>query len=133
MLSLVHGVRLQERPWINIGKLCSVYKLLDMDDCLIAELVYEIFHLEPGSNLNLDPLISIAEWFQLPTLWRDLALLENQVPFPVLQKLFDAICLYAPVSLTLTRYSAHFFRQALGLDFQATEHKKDMKRSKGSL
>ncbi|KAI7996475.1 UPF0481 protein [Camellia lanceoleosa] len=55
-------------------------------------------HVEVFKDISYDPIINNV--WTVPTLQHDLALLENQIPFFILETLFDIIKKYAPKPLT---------------------------------
>ncbi|KAI7998188.1 UPF0481 protein [Camellia lanceoleosa] len=77
-------------------------------------------HVEVFEDISYDPIINNV--WTVPTLQHDLALLENQIPFFVLETLFDIIKKYAPKPLTcsftkknVATLATLFFKSALGL------------------
>ena len=61
-------------------------KMLLLDACFILELFFRYSERELSEKVQNDPVFR-SEWM-LSTLRRDLALLENQIPFFLLQRLF---------------------------------------------
>lgn len=103
---------------INLNK-HELVEILLVDGCFILELL--IRHAEKDNAKELDPIINNA--WMVPTLQHDLALLENQIPFCVLQNLFITIQKSAPeqLPLSLTKYVLLFFRSVLNLSKQTVD------------
>ncbi|KAF8039432.1 hypothetical protein BT93_B1848 [Corymbia citriodora subsp. variegata] len=91
--------------------------MMVLDGCFIIELfckVGRIFPAEPD-----DPLVTMA-WI-LPSLMRDLLRLENQIPYFVLQKLFDLSVGSGNDSPSLAKLALSFFNYMVQRPLDALE------------
>ncbi|KAB1205171.1 hypothetical protein CJ030_MR7G022001 [Morella rubra] len=89
-------------------------RIMLLDGCFILELLYR--YSREDSRENNDPM------YDIPTLRRDLALLENQIPFAVLDCLFkntDGRVSSNP-AYSLTTMALKFFQPLLKLNNQHT-------------
>ena len=85
-------------------------KMILVDAGFILELFFREFERKCGESD--DPLL--VEGWMLSTVWRDLVLFENQLPFFVIEKLFQVAFPFKPGSY-LIELAFHFFRE---LNFQ---------------
>ncbi|KAI7996436.1 UPF0481 protein [Camellia lanceoleosa] len=97
-------------------------EILLVDGCFILELFLRHSDMEKYMDkVEEDPIINNAS--TIATLQHDLALLENQIPFPVLQTLFEIIKKHMPQPLpysftttnSLVNLALLFLKPALGL------------------
>ncbi|KAL7169723.1 hypothetical protein ACSBR2_034705 [Camellia fascicularis] len=108
------------------------YELAEMllvDGCFLLELFLRYSDIENHEEDKVeDPLINNAR--TIATLQHDLALLENQIPFSVLETLFDIIKDNVPQPLrssfiehNVATLALLFFKSALGLSDKAIQSK----------
>ncbi|CAK9176816.1 unnamed protein product [Ilex paraguariensis] len=98
----------------------SFLEILLVDGCFILELLLRC--TDKKFKDEDDPITSNA--WMVPAIRRDLALLENQIPFEVLQKLFDTVrlsCsptdpLTSACSCSLPEHAMLFFQPVLNTD-----------------
>ncbi|CAI0549930.1 unnamed protein product [Linum tenue] len=84
ILRFDNDVRASYAEWINYSN-TDLAKMMLLDGCFILELLLR--YSNPDPKLQSDPIFTTS-WMIL-TLQRDLALLENQIPFFVLEWLFN--------------------------------------------
>ncbi|KAI7997720.1 UPF0481 protein [Camellia lanceoleosa] len=99
-------------------------EILLVDGCFLLELFLRNSDIENHEEGNVeDPLINNAR--TIATLQHDLALLENQIPFFVLETLFQIIKDHAPKPLppNVATLGLLFFKSALGLSNEAIQSK----------
>ncbi|XP_050215035.1 UPF0481 protein At3g47200-like isoform X2 [Mercurialis annua] len=104
----------------------SSHKLVEimvLDGCFIIELLFIVGKLVPANHD--DPIFSM-EWI-LSHLMRDLLRLENQIPFIVLQSLFDLIKVAHQDSRSLTELALEFFDYSIDRPIEVLIQYKDMK------
>ncbi|KAJ1418860.1 hypothetical protein SESBI_15459 [Sesbania bispinosa] len=96
-------------------------EMMVLDGCFIIELFRKVANLVPFETD--DPLVTMA-WI-LPFFYRDFLKLENQIPFFILQRLFELSKLPDEKStLTLSSLAVEFFNNSsLVLSATATEMK----------
>ncbi|KAI8022507.1 UPF0481 protein [Camellia lanceoleosa] len=102
-------------------------EMLVIDGCFILELLYKFKHTE--FNIRNDPIFDIH---LMPIFLRnDLLLLENQLPFFVLQKLFDlTVARIDPAKrIYLTDYVDSFFDDMLNSEARRRRARKKRKNS----
>ncbi|KAL7238392.1 hypothetical protein ACSBR2_004482 [Camellia fascicularis] len=101
----------------------QLVEMLLVDGCFILELFLRQSNIDKYKDKVVNPIINNAR--TIVTLQHDLALLENQIPFFVLQKLFDTIKEHIPqTSFTehnVDKLALLFFKSALGLSNQAIQ------------
>ncbi|GMP85746.1 hypothetical protein CsSME_00038787 [Camellia sinensis var. sinensis] len=104
-------------------------EILLVDGCFLLELFLRYSEIENHEEGKVeDPLINNAQ--TIATLQHDLALLENQIPFSVLETLFQIIKYHLPKALPFS-FTEHnvatlallFFKLALGLSNEAIQRK----------
>ncbi|KAI7998952.1 UPF0481 protein [Camellia lanceoleosa] len=108
---------------------CELAEILLVDGCFLLELFLKYSDIENHEEEKVeDPLINNAR--TIATLQHDLALLENQIPFFVLETLFDIIKVHVtqPVRSSFTEHNVAtlallFFQSALGLREEAIRSK----------
>ncbi|CAL5422704.1 unnamed protein product [Camellia sinensis] len=108
-------------------------EILLVDGCFILELFLRYSDMENYKEKveDDDPIINNAS--TIAGLRHDLALLENQIPFPVLQKLFDIIKKHMPQPLpylfttknSVVYLALLFLKPALGLRDKPVERKSE--------
>ncbi|CAL5422712.1 unnamed protein product [Camellia sinensis] len=104
-------------------------EILLVDGCFLLELFLRYSDIENHEEDKAeDPLINNAR--TIATLQHDLALLENQIPFSVLETLFDIIKDNVPQPLrssfiehNVATLALLFFKSALGLSDKAIQSK----------
>ncbi|CAL5351438.1 hypothetical protein CsSME_00038796 [Camellia sinensis var. sinensis] len=103
------------------------YKLAEIllvDGCFLLELFLKYSENHEEDKVE-DPLINNDR--TIATLQHDLALLENQIPFSVLETLFDIMKDHVPQPLftehNVATLALHFFKSALGLRDEAIRSK----------
>ncbi|KAI7997515.1 UPF0481 protein [Camellia lanceoleosa] len=107
------------------------YKLAEIllvDGCFLLELFLKYSVIKNHGDKVEDHLINNAQ--TIATLQHDLALLENQIPFSVLETLFDITKFHVtqPVRSSFTEHNVAtlallFFKSALGLSNKAIQSK----------
>jgi len=113
---VILNVEREVRDWYAASIELSPEELamvLLLDGCFMLELFFRCRDREPSVVQN-DPVF-LSEWM-VPAIRRDLALLENQIPFFVLQRLFYVVVEHnAGIRADYLVYMAlEFFRPALG-------------------
>lgn len=96
-------------------------EILLVDGCFLLELFFKHSNIENHEEHSVeDPLINNAR--TIATLQHDLALLENQIPFSVLETLFDIMKLRSSFTEhNVATLAFLFFKSALSLSNQAIE------------
>ncbi|KAI7998069.1 UPF0481 protein [Camellia lanceoleosa] len=113
----------------------QLVEMLLVDGCFILELFLRHSNIDNYKDKVANPIINNAR--TVATLQHDLALLENQIPFFVLQKLFDIIKEHIPQPLLRSAFTEDnvatlallFFKSALGLSDQAIRKSKSLELS----
>ncbi|KAL7169282.1 hypothetical protein ACSBR2_034347 [Camellia fascicularis] len=104
-------------------------EILLFDGCFLLELFLKYSNIENHEEDTVGELL-INKAQNIATLQHDLALLENQITFPVLETLFDIIKGHVPQPLQ-SSFTEHnvatlallFFKSALGLKNEAIQSK----------
>ncbi|KAL7169717.1 hypothetical protein ACSBR2_034701 [Camellia fascicularis] len=134
ILHLVEEARRCYSEYIDLDKHKLAIILL-VDGCFILELFLRYSDIENEEEeedvVNGDPVVPkgsstdpiINDSRIVATLQHDLALLENQIPFFVLQTLFDLINKSVTLPHTLTKYALLFFQSALGFSDESVASK----------
>lgn len=94
-------------------------KMMLLDGCFIIELF--LTSSTKGLRRRDDPFFSTFE--SSYSLRCDLILLENQIPFFVLQRLFDLIPIPKQCTRSVTQLALHFFRRIIQGDVHVLEEK----------
>ncbi|KAK9284653.1 hypothetical protein L1049_023829 [Liquidambar formosana] len=113
--------KVQRRYAENIKFKPQVLSEIMLDDgCFILELFLRSKLKDFGDE---DPIFHNA--WMVPTLWHDLALLENQIPFFILEKLFSIVVRQFPehLSFSITDLAFSFFYPDLNLNQEAIRMK----------
>ncbi|XP_026427132.1 UPF0481 protein At3g47200-like isoform X1 [Papaver somniferum] len=95
---------------VHNNKSKSFVQMMVMDGCFIVELLR--LHRNSISNKDVDDPVFTTRWM-LCTLQRDLLMLENQLPFQVLEVLFDLTKLPGQESVHLVDLVLEFFNPLL--------------------
>lgn len=92
----------------------KLVRIFLIDGCFILELFLTFSSTDP--MLHKDPIFSYS--WMIPTLQRDLALLENQIPFVLLNLLFNLTVRHSSAETTnvLHELALRFFQSALSVD-----------------
>ncbi|KAI7998872.1 UPF0481 protein [Camellia lanceoleosa] len=136
ILGLVEEARRCYSEYIDLDK-HKLAMILLVDGCFILELFLRYSVIENQEEkeeedvVNDDPVVPrgssidpiINDSRIVATLQHDLALLENQIPFFVLQTLFDLINKSVTLPHTLTKYALLFFQSALGFSDESVASK----------
>ncbi|CAN1844305.1 UPF0481 protein At3g47200 [Linum perenne] len=99
-------------------------EILFLDGCFILELFLRYSKIEPNLNhgdLQNDPIFTTS-WI-ISTLKRDMALLENQIPFFILEWLFAYTVRRSSsglLAVSLTDIALHFFKSTISRPLIAT-------------
>uniref|UniRef100_A0A803N2D6 Uncharacterized protein n=1 Tax=Chenopodium quinoa TaxID=63459 RepID=A0A803N2D6_CHEQI len=94
-------------------------RMILLDACFIIELFLR--YAIRGLRRRDDPLFRSPEKFH--TLRNDLSLLENQIPFFVLQKIFNVVPIHKDGYSSISELSLRFFKPLIPTDVQLLQEK----------
>ncbi|OMO58368.1 hypothetical protein CCACVL1_25463 [Corchorus capsularis] len=110
-------IRESYSEFINLNSR-QLIEMMILDGCFIIELFYKVFRSDPSDDR--EPILSMA-WI-LPFIARDFLKLENQIPFFVLEILFQQTRSFLGENIpSLKILTMGFFNNVIGRPFQVLQ------------